>query len=85
MSSPAIQFKGSGVYITDYAKKDHVASAKADAAQGDGAKAATGESTEKKGDTAEKKSDTAAKKNDAPAKTETAAPAASASKETKSS
>jgi putative FmdB family regulatory protein len=33
MSSPAIQFKGSGFYITDYAKKDHVASAKADGAQ----------------------------------------------------
>jgi putative FmdB family regulatory protein len=30
MSSPAIQFKGSGFYITDYAKKDHVAAAKAD-------------------------------------------------------
>jgi putative FmdB family regulatory protein len=62
-------FKGSGFYITDYAKKDHVASAKADSAQGD-----KSESTEKKTDTAEKKSD-------APAKTETATPAASASKE----
>ena len=30
VSSPAIQFKGSGFYITDYAKKDHVAAAKAD-------------------------------------------------------
>jgi putative FmdB family regulatory protein len=30
MSSPAIQFKGSGFYITDYAKKDHVDAAKAD-------------------------------------------------------
>src|SRR6266513_4412037 len=30
MSSPAIQFKGSGFYITDYAKKDHVAAANAD-------------------------------------------------------
>jgi putative FmdB family regulatory protein len=34
-SSPAIQFKGSGFYITDYAKKDHVAAAKADSAAGD--------------------------------------------------
>ena len=34
MSSPAIQFKGSGFYITDYAKKDHVAAAKADKAEG---------------------------------------------------
>ena len=31
MSSPAIQFKGSGWYITDYAKKEHTAAAKADA------------------------------------------------------
>ena len=30
-SAPAIQFKGSGFYITDYAKKEHVAAAKADA------------------------------------------------------
>jgi putative FmdB family regulatory protein len=30
VSSPAIQFKGSGFYITDYAKKDHTAAAKAD-------------------------------------------------------
>ena len=30
MSSPAIQFKGSGWYITDYAKKDSVSSAKSD-------------------------------------------------------
>src|SRR3989442_15746820 len=29
-SAPAIQFKGSGFYITDYAKQDHVASEKAD-------------------------------------------------------
>ena len=34
MSSPAIQFKGSGFYITDYAQKDHVAAAKADTAEG---------------------------------------------------
>src|SRR5438128_178444 len=36
MSSPAIQFKGSGFYITDYAKKDHVAAAKADRAPSNG-------------------------------------------------
>src|SRR6267142_61459 len=33
-SSPAIQFKGSGFYITDYAKKDHTAAAKADSESG---------------------------------------------------
>jgi putative FmdB family regulatory protein len=32
MSSPAIQFKGSGWYITDYAKKDSTAAGKSDAA-----------------------------------------------------
>ncbi len=30
MSSPAIQFKGSGFYITDYAKKDYASASKAD-------------------------------------------------------
>lgn len=34
-SAPAIQFKGSGFYITDYAKKEHVAAAKADAGPAD--------------------------------------------------
>jgi len=48
-SSPAIQFKGSGFYITDYAKKSSPdASSKSDA----GSKGAGGESTsEKKTDT----------------------------------
>src|SRR5882672_3760648 len=45
VSSPAIQFKGSGFYITDYAKKDHVAAEKADSASGE--KAAKSESSEK--------------------------------------
>jgi putative FmdB family regulatory protein len=38
MSSPAIQFKGSGWYITDYAKKDSKAAAKAGAAKDGAAK-----------------------------------------------
>jgi putative FmdB family regulatory protein len=83
MSSPAIQFKGSGFYITDYAKKEHVESAKADSANA--GKGEKGDSTEKKSETTETKSETPEKKSDAPAKTETAAPAASASKESKSS
>jgi putative FmdB family regulatory protein len=33
MSSPAIQFKGSGWYITDYAKKDSTSATKAGAAK----------------------------------------------------
>jgi putative FmdB family regulatory protein len=47
-SSPAIQFKGSGFYITDYAKKDYVASTNADSAKNDrGDKSAKSETTEK--------------------------------------
>src|SRR6266849_8959456 len=45
MSSPAIQFKGSGFYITDYAKKEHTEAAKADSALSD--KADTSEKSEK--------------------------------------
>jgi len=44
MSSPAIQFKGSGFYITDYAKKDHVAAAKADSASSNGSGSSSKES-----------------------------------------
>ena len=56
-SSPAIQFKGSGFYITDYAKKDQKAAAKGE--QGEQAeRAEIGEKAEKgekgeKGDKAE--------------------------------
>jgi putative FmdB family regulatory protein len=43
LSSPAIQFKGSGWYITDYARKDQKGAAKGDqkeaSASGDGATA----------------------------------------------
>ena len=35
MSSPAIQFKGSGWYITDYAKKDQVSASKSDSGSSD--------------------------------------------------
>ena len=52
-SSPAIQFKGSGFYITDYPKADHANAAKADhagAANADGAKS----DTSGKGDKADK-------------------------------
>ena len=36
-SAPAIQFKGAGFYITDYAKKEHTAAAKADSDSHDAA------------------------------------------------
>jgi putative FmdB family regulatory protein len=60
VSSPAIQFKGSGFYITDYAKKDYVSASKADheGGKGDGqsGKREQGEKGEKGGtvDTAAK-------------------------------
>ena len=61
ISSPAIQFKGSGFYITDYAKKDHTAAEKADRDP-----AAKADKTEKsgKGD-APSKSDSASPATDA--------------------
>ena len=36
-SAPAIQFKGAGFYITDYAKKEHTVAAKADSDSHDAA------------------------------------------------
>jgi len=67
MSSPAIQFKGSGWYITDYAQKGKSASAD----QG-------GSSSEKKTETA--KSDTATK-SDTPASTSTPSSSTNSSKD----
>jgi len=46
-SAPAIQFKGSGFYITDYAKKDHVAAEKADKAESGKAEGGKSEKAEK--------------------------------------
>ena len=46
-SAPAIQFKGSGFYITDYAKKDHVAAEKADKAEGGKAESGKADKSEK--------------------------------------
>ena len=54
MSSPAIQFKGSGFYITDYATKEHVAEAKADSAEGAGTEKSEKSERSEKGEKAEK-------------------------------
>jgi len=53
-SSPAIQFKGSGFYITDYAKKDYVASTQADSGKSDsgekgGEKSSSADKSDKSG------------------------------------
>jgi putative FmdB family regulatory protein len=72
-SSPAFQFKGSGWYVTDYAKKES-----SPAAKSDGGKDANTASTE----TSDKKTGATETKSDAPAKkTETAAPAAAGSED----
>jgi len=74
ISSPAIQFKGSGFYITDYAKKEHVAAEKADSASGEKAAKSDGAG---KSDKSEKsgKSD----KSDASTPSEKSTPASSSS------
>jgi len=67
MSSPAIQFKGSGFYITDYAQKGK------SEASGEG-----GGSSEKKTETAKSDSTT---KSDAPASTSTPSTSTNSSKD----
>src|SRR3982074_1392152 len=92
VSSPAIQFKGSGFYITDYAKKDHVAAAKADK-EGSGKsekseKSEKGERSEKsektdtaaKSETSSSSSDTSSSSAATPAASTTAAPSTKDSK-----
>ena len=87
-SSPAIQFKGSGFYITDYGpkgetgKSDKASTEKAQDAKSDAAAAGRG-SEKGAGATAEGKTETAVK-SDAPAKSETA-PTPSSSAPTPSS
>jgi putative FmdB family regulatory protein len=54
LSSPAIQFKGSGWYITDYSQKG-----KSDSSQTPGAKTGEGASTDSTADTKAAKADSA--------------------------
>jgi putative FmdB family regulatory protein len=58
MSSPAIQFKGSGWYITDYAKKD------SSAGKPDAAKSETKTESSDKGTASETKSDASTTKSE---------------------
>src|SRR5205823_6089983 len=51
MSSPAFQFKGSGWYITDYAKKDQTSTSQSDDAKAD---AASRDKDKDKGEKSEK-------------------------------
>jgi putative FmdB family regulatory protein len=80
LSSPAIQFKGSGWYVTDYARKAKLeTSTGGKSAEGKADSADTkADATDKKTDGADKKTDGAAK-SDAPSTT-----TSSSSSETKS-
>jgi putative FmdB family regulatory protein len=71
LSSPAIQFKGSGWYITDYARK--AKSEKTSGEQSADGKSADGKSADGKSDT------TADKKTDGAAKSDAASPSTSPS------
>jgi len=82
-SSPAIQFKGSGWYITDYSRKGKSDSSSTASAEktGDNAKTeTTSDSAGAKSDSAGAKSDTAKTKSDT-AKTQTGSTTASKSKD----
>ena len=70
MSSPAIQFKGTGWYITDYAKKDSAAAGKTDKSEKSDTSDGKSEKTDsKKESKSESKSETKSGKSDAPAST----------------
>jgi putative FmdB family regulatory protein len=60
LASPAIQFKGSGWYITDYARKDGAKGAKEPAGDAKDTKAATEGAKETKTDSAAKADSSAA-------------------------
>jgi len=65
-ASPAIQFKGSGFYITDYAKKDQSATAKAGTTKADGSsKTEAGKTENAKSDTGSAAETKTEKKNSA--------------------
>ena len=66
LSSPAIQFKGSGWYITDYAKKDSTAASKTGSAKDE----STATTTADAGSTSDTKSTTTTPAASTPAKSE---------------
>jgi putative FmdB family regulatory protein len=81
-SSPAIQFKGTGWYITDYAKKSGADAGKS----GSGEKSDGGSSSSTSESKSDSKSDSGKKTDSgpAPAATSSSTPAPAATKETKS-
>lgn len=79
-SAPAFQFKGSGWYITDYARKDRAPEAKGEGGTKDGA--AGGADGPAKGPAAEKTEKAGGAEKSAAAKDTTPASASAASKDT---
>jgi putative FmdB family regulatory protein len=68
VSSPAIQFKGTGWYITDYAKKSEAAKDKGDKARDKDGKDAAGKSeASSSGDSSSSSSSDSARSSDSPA------------------
>jgi putative FmdB family regulatory protein len=68
ISSPAIQFKGSGWYITDYAKKSgkvESSSSPSSSSKSEGSDKSTEKSNETKSDSGAKSSDTSGSSSDA--------------------
>jgi putative FmdB family regulatory protein len=87
-SSPAIQFKGSGWYITDYAKKDQKPGQKADDTSGSGDAAATKDTAAKDKtakDKTKEKTDTGGKSSKGATGTSSSPPASSSTKDSKKS
>jgi putative FmdB family regulatory protein len=65
LSSPAIQFKGSGWYITDYARKSgNVESSSSSSSKSDGNEKNSETSSEKKSESSGKSSDTSSSSSD---------------------
>jgi putative FmdB family regulatory protein len=78
MSSPAIQFKGSGFYITDYPKGDKGSAPKSDGGKKAAAEKADASPTAEKSDKGGSSSDSASTTGSTPAASSTASAAAAA-------
>ncbi len=78
-SSPASQFKGSGFYITDYAKKDYVSASKKDSAEGGKNQKSEKNDTAAKGEKSDK-TEKSASSSDSSSSSTAPAPAAAPAK-----
>jgi putative FmdB family regulatory protein len=76
-SSPAIQFKGTGWYITDYAKKSSDGGQSGSSAKKEGEKGASDSKSEKGDSSGSAKTDAASTKADSGSKSDSASPSSS--------